>query len=267
MSGDHEIYGKNGQRPISIRSSDINHDTVKIVENAIGKRIYESAGKIRVSAGQRPLMVGFEGRLFAVVDERPGSILAQDLENGNKFWFPEKECSYFYEENLPEESMLTVTQVPDLETEGETVNQEEDPKTPEYIPPRPAPTPLTNQSDLAALIRLTQRRVESLNIEYEQAAARLELARQNRAATLTFLESLGINLPSAQPEPAPARNTFSIGGGSGRGGKTRTPQAKIDQIRMLTADGNKTAVEIAEITGISKGTVYNYQAQFRKEKQ
>lgn len=145
-----------------------------------------------------PATVVYRSVVYAVVSDRITKWQLQSLDTGARFEVDKTACEEY---DIP----LTDFAV-----------QLEEAKVPEPEPAAPAApvpvTPLTNQSDLAALIRLTTRRQEALKVEFQQLRNRADKLRVQYAATGAFLESLGVEVEElgglGEIDVAPPRRTI-----------------------------------------------------------
>jgi len=139
--------------------------------------------------------------------------------------------------------------------------------------PEARPTPLTNPSDQAALIRLTQRRMETLRVERDQLQNKIADLEQKYQGAVNFLRTLGIDAPAeAFRAPASKPSTPSASSG-GRRIAAKLSDAELDKLRMTWLDLGPTAkagavqTRLQEKHGINMryGTVFYYLNKFKAE--
>lgn len=172
--------------------------------NRIISDVVEDLKERAINAGRSrrdnraPLMVVFDEKVFAVVEDRGANWQLQDLDNGNRFPAVKTRCVAYEPEPVEVKAVPEFTKRP--ATPPPTDQEKQDAMdgvmgwqggTSQAARQQEPVGALNNPSSVAALVRLTRQRLESLKIEYEQALGKLELVRKSYDSTVDFLRSLG----------------------------------------------------------------------------
>jgi hypothetical protein len=192
------VYVKRGAMKFTLPKGDelcnqylnsILHGVIKEIRE---KTARTGAVKLRYTT---PLMVSYRSVPYAVVQDLTTRLRLQDLDSGRRFEVLKSQVQP-YEVNIEippkEEKMVGIVA---SENGGEEVKVE-----------TPKLTPMSNPTDMAALIRLTLRRIETLRGEYLTIQARLRGVAEKYDATSRFLRTLGVEeIPPLHEEAIVAR--------------------------------------------------------------
>jgi hypothetical protein len=196
-----------------------------------------------------PIQVEFQSTIYAVVRAtRTGQhYVLKSLVDGTVTTATKEECNPV-DITIPKE----VEPMPELTVRKDVWAEE----TPAEVDPTPvhAPlTPLNNNSDLAALIRLTQRRMESLKLERDILLNKMGVVEDQYQASINMLRSLHVEVEEYMP-PYP-RRTILPPTYPGRGGKSpKVDHATKDRIRMVWIDmGRKPSLKDLKARLVKEG--------------
>lgn len=181
-----------GDEYCSSQLNKIIHDVVSdLRERAINSGRARRDNKI-------PLMVtykteGHDPEVFAVTEDRHTKWQLQSLDDGHRFEALKIHCRPYEPEPLiPAGPKFTVHETPVPAAE----RAPSPPPAQEIIAIPLSPLLTTgNQTDWASLIRLTNRRVEGIKIEYEQIANKAALLKEQYDAAMVFIRTLGVEAP------------------------------------------------------------------------
>jgi hypothetical protein len=199
-----------------------------------------------------PLMVtykapGGEPLVYAVVEDRHTKWQLQDMDDGRRFEALKIQCRVYDPEpaipapaNPAPASNLKFSQIPAAPAAP----------TPPAPAPAPEPTPVPispllvtgNQTDWTALVRLTQRRVEGVKIEYEQITLRAAQLKEQYDSALAFLKSLGVEatpIGESIPGLTASQTKRTVLSPSGRGGSHVDYSRWVDRLYMAWVDAGK----------------------------
>jgi hypothetical protein len=221
-------------------SQQLNKVIHSVVEDLKERAI--NAGRARRD-NKVPLMVTYRDNVFAVVEDRHTKWQLHDLDDGHRFEALKIHCRPYEPE--PAAPKFTVHDIPPVSAPAPEPIPQTPPSAPISIPLSPLLT-TGNATDWTALVRLAQRRVEGVKIEYEQLMNRANQLREQYETGVAFIRSLGVEIPDiGEPVPGlgePPKRTIlppTHGPGHNPGRQAADNSRWVDRLHMAWIDAGK----------------------------